>query len=168
MTSPASHDQSSNLPTPDTLQRHRGGVIHTYQQYDPKSFPSPSSPPPDLVSPAFEHMLTYGSTREFTEEELAKAIHLDPGQFAGLGPSLDALLKMLQERKAKILSKYETDTVQKKPYVNSPMPQSRLSHLQNSPNRFGSPSKKNKSTHLKIFGIARNAPTRTSPADWSV
>jgi len=114
MTSPASHDQSSNLPTPDTLQRHRGGVIHTYQQYDPKSFPSPSSPPPDLVSPAFEHMLTYGSTREFTEEELAKAIHLDPGQFAGLGPSLDALLKMLQERKAKILSKYETDTVQKK------------------------------------------------------
>ena len=114
MTSPASHDQSSNLPIPDTLQRHRGGVIHTYQQYDPKSFPSPSSPPPDLVSPAFEHMLTYGSTREFTEEELAKAIHLDPGQFAGLGPSLDALLKMLQERKAKILSKYETDTVQKK------------------------------------------------------
>ena len=59
-------------------------------------------------------MLTYGSTREFTEEELAKAIRLDPGQFAGLGPSLDALLKMLQERKAKILSKYETDTVQKK------------------------------------------------------
>ena len=114
MTSPALHDQSSNLPTPDTLQRHRGGVIHTYQQYDPKSFPSPSSPPPDLVSPAFEHMLTYGSTREFTEEELANAIHLDPGQFAGLGPSLDALLKMLQERKAKILSKYETDTVQKK------------------------------------------------------
>ncbi len=94
--------------------RHRGGVIHTYQQYDPKSFPSPSSPPPDLVSPAFEHMLTYGSMREFTEEELAKAIKLDPGQFAGLGPSLDALIRMLQERKEKILSTYETDTVQKK------------------------------------------------------
>ena len=68
----------------ETPNRHRGGVIHTYQQYDPKSFPSPSSPPPDLVSPAFEHMLTYGSMREFTEEELAKAIKLDPGQFAGL------------------------------------------------------------------------------------
>lgn len=94
--------------------RHRGGVIHTYQQYDPKSFPSPTSPPPDLVSPAFEHMLTYGSMREFTEEELAKAIKLDPGQFAGLGPSLDALIRMLQERKEKILSTYETDTVQKK------------------------------------------------------
>ena len=114
MTSPDSPDTSSDPPSPVTSQRHRGGVIHTYQQYDPKAFPSPSSPPPDLVSPAFEHMLTYGSTREFTEEELAKAIRLDPGQFAGLGPSLDALLKMLQERKEKILSKYETDTVQKK------------------------------------------------------
>jgi uncharacterized protein with von Willebrand factor type A (vWA) domain len=98
----------------DSSNQHRGGVIHTYQQYDPKSFPSPSSPPPDLVSPAFEHMLTYGSMREFTEEELAKAIKLDPGQFAGLGPSLNALIRMLQERKEKILSTYETDTVQKK------------------------------------------------------
>ena len=59
-------------------------------------------------------MLTYGSMREFTEEELAKAIKLDPGQFAGLGPSLDALIRMLQERKEKILSTYETNTVQKK------------------------------------------------------
>ncbi len=103
---PTTQDSKSN--------QHLGGVIHTYQQYDPKSFPSPTSPPPDLVSPVFEHMLTYGSMREFTEEELANAIHLDPGQFAGLGPSLDALIKMLQERKDKILSKYETDTVQKK------------------------------------------------------
>ena len=98
----------------DSSNQHRGGVIHTYQQYDPKTFPSPGSPPPDLVSPAFEHMLTYGSMREFTEEELAKAIKLDPGQFAGLGPSLDALIRMLQERKEKILSTYETNTVQKK------------------------------------------------------
>lgn len=94
--------------------QHRGGVIHTYQQYDPKSFPSPASAPPDLVSPAFEHMLTYGSMREFSEEELANAIRLDPGQFAGLGPSLDALIQMLKERKEKILSTYETDSVQKK------------------------------------------------------
>ena len=94
--------------------RHRGGVIHTYQQYDPKSFPSPSSPQPDLVSPAMEHMLEWGSMREFTEEELAKAIRLDPGQFAGLGPSLDALIKMLKERKEKILNTYETDSVRKK------------------------------------------------------
>ncbi len=102
---------TNSNPKPET---HRGGVIHTYQQYDPKTFPSPTEPPPDLVSPAFEHMLTYGSMREFTEEELANAIRLDPGQFAGLGPSLDALIKMLQERKEKILSTYETDSVRKK------------------------------------------------------
>ena len=46
-----------------------GGVIHTYQKYDPKNFPSPTQPPPDMVSPAFEHMLTYGSMRELTDEE---------------------------------------------------------------------------------------------------
>ena len=38
----------------------RHGVIHTYQRYDPKRFPSPTQPPPDLVSPAFEHMLAFG------------------------------------------------------------------------------------------------------------
>ena len=93
---------------------HRGGIIHTYQQYDPRSFPSPTQPPADLVSPAFEHMLAYGSMREFTEEELANAIRLDPGQFAGLGPSLDALIAMLKERRERILSTYETDSVLKK------------------------------------------------------
>jgi len=103
-----------NPSSSDNTPRHRGGVIHTYQQYDPQSIPSPTAPPPDLVSPVFEHMLTYGSMREFTEEELAKAIRLDPGQFAGLGPSLDALIRMLEERKQKILSTYETETVQKK------------------------------------------------------
>ena len=37
-----------------------GGVIHTYQKYDPQNFPSPTQPPPDLVSGAFEHLLAYG------------------------------------------------------------------------------------------------------------
>ena len=90
---------------------HTGGIIHTYQRYDPKSFPSPTQPPPDLVSPALEHMLMFGSMRELTEEELARAIHLDPSQIAGLGPSLDGLIAMLQERKRKILEKYETQRV---------------------------------------------------------
>ena len=57
-----------------------GGVIHTYQKYDPKSFPSPTQPPPDLVSPSFEHWLAFGSGRELTEEELARAVHLDASQ----------------------------------------------------------------------------------------
>jgi uncharacterized protein with von Willebrand factor type A (vWA) domain len=90
-----------------------GGVIHTYQKFDPKNLPSPTQPPPDLVSPAFEHLLMYGSMRELTDEELARAIHLDPSQIAGLGPSIDALRAMLLERKRKILEKYETKRVQK-------------------------------------------------------
>jgi uncharacterized protein with von Willebrand factor type A (vWA) domain len=91
-----------------------GGVIHTYQRYDPARFPSPTQPPPDLVSPVLEHMLMFGERRELTEEELARAIRLDPSQIAGLGPSIDALIAMLQERKRKILARYETKTVRRR------------------------------------------------------
>ncbi len=91
---------------------HLGGIIHVYQKYDPVEFPSPTADPPDLVSPAMEHLLAYGSMRELTEEELARAVRLDPRQIANLGPSLDALMAMLEERKRRILEKYETDTVQ--------------------------------------------------------
>src|SRR5262249_32916386 len=80
-----------------------GGIIHTYQKYDPAEFPSPTAPPPDLVSPAFEHMLYYGSARRLTEEELARAVHIDPSQIRGLGPSIEALKAMLEARKRKIL-----------------------------------------------------------------
>ena len=88
-----------------------GGVIHTYQRYDPKTFPPPTQPPPDLVSPAFEHMLAYGDMNELTDEELARAVHLDIRQIAGLGPSLESLKKMLLERKRKILETWETKQV---------------------------------------------------------
>jgi uncharacterized protein with von Willebrand factor type A (vWA) domain len=96
-----------------TTRKQLGGVIHTYQKYDPKRFPSPTQPPPDAVSPAFEHMLMFGSRRRLTPEELARAIHLDPSQIAGLGPSIDALLALLRERKRKILATYETESVQR-------------------------------------------------------
>jgi uncharacterized protein with von Willebrand factor type A (vWA) domain len=89
-----------------------GGIIHTYQKYDPVHFPSPTTPPPDVVSPAFEHLLFYGNTRQLTPEELARAVRIDPGQIAGLGPSLAALMEMLRERKRKILATYETESVQ--------------------------------------------------------
>jgi len=92
--------------------RRLGGIVHTYQRYDPKRFPSPTAPPPDLASAAFEHMLAFGSTEGLTPEQLAEAVELDVSQIAGLGPSLDALIQMLLERKRKILSTYETDTVQ--------------------------------------------------------
>ncbi len=89
-----------------------GGVIHTYQKYDPKRFPRPMAPPPDAVSPAFEHLLYYGNLRQLTEEELARAVRIDPDQIPGLGPSLDAFREVLLERKRKILATYETDRVQ--------------------------------------------------------
>ncbi len=92
------------MSTPDRL----GGIIHTYQKFDPVNFPSPTAPPPDMVSPAFEHLLFYGNTRRLTEEELARAVRIDPSQIAGLGPSLQALMEILQERKRKILATYET------------------------------------------------------------
>ena len=49
------------------------------------------------MSPAFEHLLYYGSMRRLTEEELARAVPLDPSQIRGLGPSLEALIAMLRE-----------------------------------------------------------------------
>jgi uncharacterized protein with von Willebrand factor type A (vWA) domain len=92
------------MSTRDTL----GGVIHTYQKFDPVNFPSPTAPPPDMVSPAFEHLLYHGSMRRLTPEELARAVRIDPRQISGLGPSLEALMAILQERKRKILATYET------------------------------------------------------------
>jgi uncharacterized protein with von Willebrand factor type A (vWA) domain len=90
-----------------------GGVIHTYQKYNPAEFPSPLAEPPDLVSSAMEHYLLHGTWRELTEEELARAVRLDPRQIANLGPSIGALMEMLRERKRRILETYETDSVQR-------------------------------------------------------
>ncbi len=91
--------------------RRIGGIIHTYQRYDPKELPSPLKPAPNVLSGAFEHMLHYGSMREMTDDELARAVRIDPSQIAGLGPSLDALKAMLLERKRRILETYETGAV---------------------------------------------------------
>lgn len=86
------------------------GLIHTYLGYDPKAFPPPTAPPPDVASAAFEHMLAYGNLRHLTPEELASAVRLDISQIAGLGPSLESLIAMLEERKRKILETYEIDS----------------------------------------------------------
>lgn len=93
-------------------KRPLGGILHTYQKYDPVHFPSPTAPPPDVVTPLMEQMLRFGSQKKLTPEELARAVHLDPSQIAGLGPSIDTLRAILQERKRKLLEKYETDSVQ--------------------------------------------------------
>jgi len=89
-----------------------GGIIHAYQRYDPKNIPSPLAETPDVLSRAFDHMLAFGSLRELTDEQLARAVRLDPSQIAGLGPSLDSLIARLLERRRRILEKYETDRVQ--------------------------------------------------------
>ncbi len=88
---------------------HPGGIIHTYRGYDPQRFPLPNDHPPDLVSPAFDHMMAYGSLDDLPPEALAEAIELDPSQIAGLGPSIGSLLAMLEARKRKILETYETE-----------------------------------------------------------
>lgn len=91
-----------------------GGIVHTYQKYDPGKFPSPTQPPPDLVSHAFEHALMYGQYAELTEEELARAVRLTPDQLSNLGPSIEHLRRLLEERKRKILETYESETVERK------------------------------------------------------
>lgn len=98
-------------PTPpnDPRPTPPGGLVHSYQKYDPKNFPSPTTEAPDLASAAFEHMLAFGNMRDFTDEELANAIRLDPSMFPRLGPSIQSLRAMLEARKRKILETYETD-----------------------------------------------------------
>ena len=85
-----------------------GGIVHTYLGYDPEEFPSPTQPPSgEAASAMMEHMLAYGTRRRFTDRELAEAIRLDPSQIKGLGPSLNALKAMLEERKRRILERYQ-------------------------------------------------------------
>jgi uncharacterized protein with von Willebrand factor type A (vWA) domain len=98
---------------PPSSSHRLGGVIHTYQAYNAVEFPNPMTPPPDLVSGAMNHFLMFGDRAPLTREELARAVRLNPDQIKGLGPSLDALIAMLEERKRRILAKYETAGVQK-------------------------------------------------------
>ncbi len=90
---------------------HLGGIIHTYQKYDPLTFPSPTQPPPDLASAAFERMLEDGDRREFSEEELASMVRIDPSQIGGMIANIDFLKQKIHDRKKQILSTYETGQV---------------------------------------------------------
>ncbi|MFM8708953.1 MAG: hypothetical protein ACKOHK_12975, partial [Planctomycetia bacterium] len=98
------------MPNRDTL----GGIVHSYQRYDPARIPPPRPPQVDLVTPAMEHMREFGDLEELTEEQLAGAVMLDPEQIKGLGPSLARLIEELEARKRKILERFEADTVRKK------------------------------------------------------
>ena len=98
------------MPTRDTL----GGIVHTYQRYDPARIPPPRPPAIDLVTPAMEHLLEFGDGSELTEEQLADAIVLSPEQIRGLGPSLESIRRRLEEARRKILETYETDAARKR------------------------------------------------------
>lgn len=90
------------------MKREFGGIIHTYLGYDPQRFPMPAAHEADLVTPAFEHLMAYGSLDELTPEQLAEAIEIDPAQIQGLGPSIASLLALLEARRRKILETYDT------------------------------------------------------------
>jgi len=98
------------MPNRDTL----GGILHSYQRYDPARIPPPRPPQVDLVTPTMEHMLEFGDLDDLTEEQLADAVILDPEQIKGLGPSLMRMIEELEDRRRKLLERYETDSVRKK------------------------------------------------------
>jgi hypothetical protein len=83
--------------------------VHAYLGYDPLEFPPPTRPRSgDAADAMLDHMLAYGTRRKFTERELAEAIRLDPSQIRGFGPSLEAIIAMLEERRRRILERFET------------------------------------------------------------
>ena len=95
-------------------QPHRrplGGIVHVYRGYDPIRFPPPTTPPEGMAREAMgEHMLSFGSRRAFTDEELAEAIQLPPEAIAGLGPSIDSLIEILERRRERILETWNPST----------------------------------------------------------
>lgn len=99
------HGSHSDRPRSDNPGR-QAGLVHAYLGYDPGAFPSPTAPPPDLAGAAFDFALQYGDLSELTPEQLAVAVRIDASQIAGLGPSLQSLIAMLEERKARILATY--------------------------------------------------------------
>jgi uncharacterized protein with von Willebrand factor type A (vWA) domain len=98
------------MPTRDDL----GGIVHSYQRYDPARIPSPRPADVDLVSPAMEHLLEFGELDDLTPEELAGAVLLDPEQIRGFGPSIESLRRMLEARKRKILEHWDAAGVRKR------------------------------------------------------
>jgi uncharacterized protein with von Willebrand factor type A (vWA) domain len=98
----------------DRTDKPRGGILHTYSKYDPIKIPGPSQQQADIVTPMMNQMLSWGSQRSLTDEEMARAIKLDPSQLSQLGPSIDYMKAVLEDQKEKLLQKYETKSVRKK------------------------------------------------------
>ena len=98
-------------------KRPLGGIVHSYLGYDPKRFPSPAAPGGEgMANSAFDHLLHYGTQRPLTEAELAEAVEIDPSQISGFGPSIEALIAMLEERKRRILETYDIAPAKREAY----------------------------------------------------
>ena len=93
-------EESQRPPDPRSAL---GGIVHTYRGYDPIRFPPPNREPGEGLAGLGDRMLASGSRRRFTPEELADAIRIPPEAIAGLGPSIDALIAKLEERRRRIL-----------------------------------------------------------------
>ena len=104
-----SREPNPSDPAATPVRPRLGGVVHAYLGYDPLEFPPPTRPRSgDAADAMLDHMLAYGTRRKFTERELAEAIRLDPSQIRGFGPSLEAIIAMLEERRRRILERFET------------------------------------------------------------
>ena len=90
-----------------------GGIVHTYRGYDPVRFPPPTQPPGEGMGGLGDRMLASGSRRRFTPEELAEAIRIPPEAIAGLGPSIEALIEKLEERRRRILAHWNPGPTEK-------------------------------------------------------
>ena len=93
------------MPSKHTL----GGVVHRYQRYDPVRIPPPVGEGLDLLSGAIENLLEFGAIEDLTDADLADAVELSPEEVLRLGPTIESLRRRLEERKKRLLERYDPD-----------------------------------------------------------
>ena len=102
-------DERSTKPDATLTPKNQSGACCTLtSSTTPKSFPSPTQPPPDFISPLMNQMLAQGqhARAKLTKSWLGRS-NSTRGQFKNLGPSLDQVRAILEERKRQILATYE-------------------------------------------------------------
>ena len=91
-----------------------GGVIHTYQKYDPQALsPAPRSRRPTWCRRPSSTCSCTASMRELTDEELARAIRSIPARSPGSAPASMPCSPCSKSGSGRFLQKYETNRVMK-------------------------------------------------------